>query len=82
MDKNLRESVNVTSQKDVIMQKKPINILVTEDDIRGNEIPKMTNFIGNFINEGNIYGNNGSGTNKNQVAFGFNNFDSSSNNIF
>ena len=32
------------------------------------------------INEGNIYGNNGSGTNKNQVAFGFNNFDSSSNN--
>ena len=33
------------------------------------------------INEGKIYGNdNGSGTNKNQVAFGFNNFDSSSNN--
>lgn len=55
MDKNLRESVNVTSQKDVIMQKKPINILVTEDDISGNEIPKMTNFIGNFINEGNIF---------------------------
>ena len=33
------------------------------------------------INEGKIYGNdNASGTNKNQVAFGFNNFDSSSNN--
>ena len=33
------------------------------------------------INKGNIYGNdNVSGTNKNQVAFGFNNFDSSTNN--
>ncbi len=33
------------------------------------------------INKGNIYGNdNVAGTNKNQVAFGFNNFDSSTNN--
>ena len=33
------------------------------------------------INKGNIYGNNNvAGTNKNQVAFGFNNFDASTNN--
>lgn len=50
--------------------------------VNGAAIFNNENNVANIkvINEGNIYGNNGSGTNKNQVAFGFNNFDSSSNN--
>ena len=35
--------------------KKPINILITEDDRRGNDISKMTNFMGDFINTSNIF---------------------------
>lgn len=35
--------------------KKPINILITEDDKRGNDISKMTNFMGDFINTSNIF---------------------------
>lgn len=51
--------------------------------VNGAAIFNNENNVANIkvINEGNIYGNdNAAGTIKNQVAFGFNNFDSSTNN--
>ena len=54
---NSKENLYVEKLKEVIIpkNKKPINILVTRDDMIGKDISKMTNFMGNFINEGNIF---------------------------